>query len=190
MDYYQVLAKFEQDEASFTVQSPWDSALYYSDVDSRLFQQAPYVLVDHCYEQYGMSDWLKIGVGLLASKKVQQIFFEQGFSGIQFVPLAVDNKGLNRDFAFAHTTAYYDLLDPDASEATRFNKKRGLYRNVFEERIDKAKFERTPIRHDCFTLTNYRASYYVSTQVKQALEAAGITGVKFIPMKFASIESV
>ncbi|USD96352.1 hypothetical protein CTT30_09775 [Vibrio coralliilyticus] len=69
-----------------------------------------------------------------------------------------------------NVTAHYDFLDPTASEASRFNRKLGVYRNVYEELIDQEKFKSTNVDHDCFTLYNYKTPYYVNEKVKNALE--------------------
>ncbi|MEZ8103236.1 imm11 family protein [Vibrio bivalvicida] len=185
MNYYLLFSKFEEGEGSFTVQEPWDGSLNFYDSKEKLFKKEPYVLIDQCYDERGMSDCLKVGVGFLVNRKVQKVFFEHGFTGIQFVPVEVENDGLYHDYAFMNATASYDFLEPIASEASRFNKRLGVYRNVYEERLDRDKVSSTDIFHDCFTLSNYKVPYYVSEQVKDALESENVTGIEFIPMEFA-----
>ncbi|UUM32477.1 imm11 family protein [Vibrio japonicus] len=185
MNYYLLYSKFEEDEGSFSVQEPWDSVLNFYTSQEKMFNSKPYITVDRCYAETGMSDYLKIGVGMLASNRVQKIFFDNGFLGAQFIPVTVENDGLYHSYAFVNAIANYDLLEPEASEASRFNRRLGVYRNVYEEKIDIEKFKSTSITHDCFTLSSYKTSYYVNENVKDALEAAGVTGVEFIPMEFA-----
>ncbi|WP_281629038.1 hypothetical protein [Vibrio sp. St2] len=185
MKYYLLFNKFEDGEGSFTVQEPWAYTLNFYNSQNKIFKKLPYASIDECYTERGMSDFLKIGVGMLASKKVQQIFFDRGFTGIHFTPVEVENNGLHDSYSFMNVTAHYDFLDPTASEASRFNRKLGVYRNVYEELIDQEKFKSTNVAHDCFTLSNYKTPYYVNEKVKNALEASGVTGIEFIPMEFS-----
>ena len=185
MDYYLLFSKFEPNEGSFSVQEPWNLVLDYSHLQLKLLQSKGRFHVDKCYDARGMSDFLKIGLGKLASPKVQQIFFEQGFSGIQFLPVEIENHTLIPGYAFMNPIAHYDLLDVEASEAEDFCDTRQGYSDVFEEIIDKDKFDKADIQHDCFTLSNYQDPYFVSERVKHALEAANITGIEFIPMEFS-----
>ncbi|CAH0532875.1 hypothetical protein VST7929_00722 [Vibrio stylophorae] len=185
MNYYLMFEKFESGEGTFTVKSPWNNVLQYYQPQIKLLKNRPTVYLNTQYNEKGMSDFLKIPMGMLASKKVQQIFFDKGFSGVQFLPVDVKNDVIVTDFAFMNVTAHYDLLDPAASEAEGFSKTLGGYTGVLEEMLDLAKFESTNIEHDCFTLSTYKDPYYVSEKVKDALEDAGITGIEFIPMEFS-----
>ncbi|NOI78954.1 hypothetical protein F0224_25235 [Vibrio coralliilyticus] len=185
MNYYLLFSQFEKDEGSFSVREPWNLVLDYADPKIKLLKKKGSYQVDDCYDERGMSDCLKIGLGKLASTKIQQVFFDNGFTGIQFVPIEVHNNELYQNYAFMNVTAHYDLLDPIASEAEDFSDTIGGYTDVYEEIIDKDKLHASNIQHDCFTLTTYKDPYYVSENVKNALEAAGVTGIEFIPMEFA-----
>lgn len=185
MDYYLLFSRFENGEGSFSVQEPWNLVLEYTLPQSKLLKTRGVYQVDQCYAERGMSDFLKVGVGKLASEKIQRVFYEHGFTGIQFVPVDVENNGLHHNYAFMNPTAHYDLLDPNASEARDLDDHYGGYSSVIEEVIDIDKFKKSLITHDCFTLSTYKDPYYVSENVKQALETAGVTGIEFIPMEFA-----
>ncbi|OAJ93064.1 imm11 family protein [Vibrio bivalvicida] len=185
MNYYLLFGKFEDGEGSYSVLDPWRSALKYYEPNIKLTKNLPKVTVDKVYDERGVSDYLKIGVGALASLKVQEVFFNNGFTGIQFLPVEIENDGLNHSYAFMNVVAQYDLLEPIKSKAKKLNSKLGGYTRVRKELIDKEKFFHTDIQYDCFTLSNYKVPYYVSEQVKDALEAAGVTGIEFIPMEFA-----
>ena len=185
MNYYLLFEKFEDGEGIFTIQQPWCQVLNFYTPQSKLFKKRPYLAINEGYKERGMSDFLKVGVGMLASKKVQQIFFENGFSGIQFVPVDIRNDGDSSEYAFINATAHYDFLDPVASEAEDLSKTLGGYTSVLEEVLDIEKFRSTIIEHDCFTLSTYKDPYYVSEKVKNALVVAGITGIEFIPMEFS-----
>ena len=185
MDYYLLSGHFEQGEASYSVLDPWRSALRFYVPQAKLIRGRPEVTVDTVYEERGMSDFLKVGLGALASMKIQTLFFQHGFSGLQFVPVEVKNKAVHQDFAFINATAHYDLLDHEASKAKKFKDSLGGYTRVRSEFIDKEKFNATRFKHDCFTLSNYKVPYFVSERVKHVLEEAKVTGVEFIPMAFA-----
>ncbi|WP_191117889.1 imm11 family protein [Vibrio campbellii] len=185
MKYYLLFSKFEKGEGSFSVQEPWNLVLEYHKPQVKLLETKGIYLVDKCYKEKGMSDCLKVGVGKLASQKVQKIFFEHGFTGIQFIPVTVENDGLHEDYAFMNPIAHYDLLDAEASEARELSEVYGGYTSVIEEVLDQDKFDNAIILHDCFTLSTYKDPYYVSERVKAALEAEGVTGIEFIPMEFA-----
>ncbi|MCG9678522.1 DUF1629 domain-containing protein [Vibrio sp. Isolate24] len=185
MNYYLMFEKFESGEGSFTVQSPWNSVLQYYHPCCKYLKGRPLIYVNTQYSEKGISDFLKIPIGMLASKKVQEVFFDNGFSGIQFIPVDVKNDDDSSEYAFINITAHYDFLDPVASEAEDLSKTLGGYTSVLEEILDVEKFRSTHIEHDCFTLTTYKDPYYVSEKVKNALEAAGVSGIEFIPMEFA-----
>ncbi|EJG1692346.1 hypothetical protein BWH96_RS17380 [Vibrio parahaemolyticus] len=185
MNYYLMFEKFESGERTFTVKSPWNSVLQYYQPQFKYLKNKPTVYLNTQYDEKGVSDFLKVPIGMLASKKVQQVFFDKGFSGIQFIPVDVKNDNVLTEFAFINVTAHYELLDPDASEAEDFSKTLGGYSSVLEEILDLDKFKSANIEHDCFTLSTYKDPYYVSERVKVALEAEGVTGIEFIPMEFA-----
>ncbi|MDR8525654.1 hypothetical protein [Shewanella fidelis] len=184
MNYYLLSAVFEPDEASFTEQQPQQLNFYHTEPKS--FETPPIVGLDTFYTGRAMSDFLKLGIGLLASEQVQQIFLENQFSGLQFVPVEVHADTVYHSFAFMNCIADYDLLDPVASNAKRFKEVIGGYAKVSAEKLDKHKFSRSAITHDCFTLSNYKLVYYVNERVKLALERAGISGIAFIPADFAT----
>lgn len=184
MNYYLLSAVFEPDEASFTEHQPQQLNFYHTEPKS--FATPPVVSLDAFYEGRAMSDFLKLGIGLLASEKVQQIFLENQFSGLQFVPVEVHADRIDHSFAFMNCTADYDLLDPVASNAKRFKEVIGGYAKVSSEKLDTLKFLQCIIAHDCFTLSNYKQVYYVSERVKLALEQAGVRGIGFIAADFAA----
>ena len=90
------------------------------------------------------------------------------------------------EYAFINEVAHYDILDVAASVADDYSDTLGGYTDVFDEIIDKDKFSNINIEHDVFTLSNFKDPYYIDENVKNALEAAGVTGIKFIPMEFSS----
>ncbi|GIU40277.1 hypothetical protein TUM4438_01100 [Shewanella sairae] len=184
MNYYLLSAVFEADEASFTEQPPQQLNFYHTEPKS--FATPPVVSLDTFYEGRAMSDFLKLGIGFVASKRVQSIFQINGFTGIQFVPVEVYANTVNHSFAFMNCIADYDLLDAVASNAKRFKEVIGGYAKVSDEKLDKHKFLRSAITHDCFTLSNYKLVYYVNERVKLALEQAGVSGIAFIPADFAA----
>ncbi|MCL1138210.1 imm11 family protein [Shewanella pneumatophori] len=177
-------AVFEPDEASFTEQQPQQLNFYHTEPKS--FATPPAVSLDTFYEGRAMSDFLKLGIGFLASEKVQQIFLENQFSGLQFVPVEVHADTVDHCFAFMNCIADYDLLDPVASNAKRFKEVIGGYAKVSSEKLDKLRLLSTTITHDCFTLSNYKLVYYVNERVKFALEQAGVSGIDFVPADFAA----
>lgn len=184
--YFLLFGKFEDDEGSFSVQRPWSRNLncYYPNV--KLFKNKPMVIIDDCYKERAISDFLKVGIGKLVSQKVQNVFLAFNFKGIQFVPVIVENNKKIYEYAFMNTISHYDILDVNASEADDYSDTLGGYTNVFDEIIDKEKFQNTKIEQDVYTLSNFKDPYYVNENVKNALEAVGVTGIKFIPMKFSS----
>ncbi|SDH76745.1 hypothetical protein SAMN04488136_12837 [Vibrio xiamenensis] len=182
MNYYKLVNKFEDGEGSFTVQEPWDEVLEYFNPQYKIMKIKASVLVDE-YKEKGMSDFLKIGLGKLASKKIQKIFFDNGISGIQFVPVEVENNGKYTEYAFMNVIAHYDLLDPVSSNAKKFSDALGGYTRVRKEIIDQKKLDSLDIKHDCFTLSTYKESYYVSERVKDILEKTGVSGIKFKSME-------
>ena len=184
MNYYRLFGSFEDEEGSFTEQNR--KKLKYYHPQYALHQTRSILKVDECYPQQGMSDFLKKGQGFLASNKVQQIFFDQGFTGVQFLPVIVHNDGQHLDYSFMNPIAHYDLLDPVASEADDFSESLGGYKNLYKQIIDIKKLASVNIEHDGFTLSTYKHSYFVNETVKHTLEAAGITGVTFMPMEFSS----
>ncbi|WP_434998987.1 hypothetical protein ACRZ5S_20640 [Vibrio scophthalmi] len=184
MNYYLIFGRLQKNEASFKELEP--KKLNFPHPAYALHQKRSLIQVKENYDERGMSDFLKKGIGLLASSKVQQIFFKHGFTGLQFLPVYVKNERDFIDYAFINPIAHYDLLDPIASEAEDFTDSLGGFSFVFDQIIDRRKFDATKIEHDCFTLSTYKSNYYVSEPVKLALEAAGITGITFIPMEFSS----
>lgn len=184
MNYFLLFGSFEDGEGSFGELDPKKLKFYHPDYT--LHQKRSLVEVDDCYDERGMSDFLKKGKGFLASTKVQKVFFEHGFTGIQFLPVVVKNDTEFNDYAFINPVVHHDLLDPIASKARRFSESIGGYSSVYDPIIDRKKFEMTKIEHDCFTLSTYKSDYYISEPVKLALEAAGVTGVTFMPMEFSS----
>lgn len=184
MKYYLMLAHFITGEGSFTEREPKRLKYYHSTY--MLQKKRAYVEVNKLDNEREMSDFLKKGIGMLASNKVQKIFFEYGFSGIQFIPIDLENHNIYTDFSFINPIAHYDVLDPIASKAEKYSDILGGYTRVFDEIIDKKKFKQTNIISDCFTLSTYKDPYYVNETVKNALEAAGVTGVEFLPMEFSS----
>jgi hypothetical protein len=185
MNYYLMFSKFEKGEGSFSIESPWRPVLNYFHPQFKCFKKSPCCCVDDCYDKRGMSDCLKIGIGMLARSNIQQLFFDHGFTGIQFIPVEVENDGIHHDYAFMNAVAHYDLFDPLASEAEDFNENLGGFTSAFDEIIDPDKLANANIEHDCFTLTTYKDPYYVNERVKDALEAAGVTGIEFLPMEFS-----
>lgn len=185
MNYYLLFSNFEKNEGSFSVVSPWKLVLRYDQTQPKMLKTRARCEVDDCYDERGMSDFLKIGCGMLANLNIQQVFFDNGFTGVQFVPVEVENDGLHHTYAFMNPIAHYDLLDSVASKADDFNENLGGYTSVFDEIIDRTKLDKADIRHDFFTLSTYKDPYYVSERVKDALEKAGVTGVTFLPMEFS-----
>ncbi|WKY59614.1 hypothetical protein Q5H80_18740 [Vibrio sp. SNU_ST1] len=183
MKYHLMFGRFEKGEGSFSEQEPLQLNCYQTKF--KLFTHKPVVTVDDFYEERGVSDFLKIALGFLASNTVQEIFETKGFKGIQFLPVEVHNEGKKLSYSFMNYVASYDLLDPNASKAKRFKDIYGGYGRVSDVFIDKSKFTKEKIMHDCFTLSNYKLACFVSDNVKSALEAAGVTGIEFIPMEFA-----
>ncbi len=181
--------KMESSEGGFDVDPLCRSTLNYYNSCLKFMKNNPSVSIDTSYDCRGMSDFLKVPVGMLASDKVQHIFFENGFTGFQFVPVDVDNGEIHRGYSFINVLAHYDLLDPISSEAEEFSQALGGFTDVLEEVIDMEKFRLADIQHDCFTLSTYRDPYYVSEKVKVALEDAGIIGIEFIPMEFSAIKN-
>lgn len=187
MNYYLLSAVFEPDEASFTEHQPQQLNFYHTEPKS--FATPPVVSLDAFYEGRAMSDFLKLGIGFLASEKVQRIFQINGFTGIQFVPVEVHCDTVSNGYSFMNCIADYDLLDPLASNAKRFKEVIGGYAKVSSEKLDTLKFLQCIIAHDCFTLSNYKQVYYVSERVKLALEQAGVRGIGFIAADFADVTS-
>ena len=75
--------------------------------------------------------------------KIQDIFFNNGFTGIQFVPVDVDNDGVRlNNYAFMNVVAHYDLLEPVKSRAEDFSDELGGYTRVRDELIDKEKLDK------------------------------------------------
>ena len=187
MNYYLLFDKFIDGEGSFSKQEPWNKVLKYNHPQHKFLIKKAIVTVDSCYSENGMSDYLKIGRGKLASKKIQQVFFDNGFTGAQFVPVEVHNGKVYQDYAFINPLAHYDLMDPEASKAKKFDDRIfGGYMRASSEKIDRKKFDACNIQHDFFTLSTYKSPYFASERVKDALEAAGVTGIKYIPMEFSS----
>ena len=187
MNYYLLFEKFIDGEGSFSVQAPWDGALIYYHPQYKFMPKKAIVTIDSCYSENGMSDYLKVALGMLASKKVQEVFFENGFTGAQFVPVEVHNDVIYQDYAFINPLAHYELLDPEASRADGFDDRIfGGYMGASTEKMDRKKFDACNIQHDFFTLSTYKSPYFASERVKDALEAAGVTGIKYIPMEFSS----
>jgi len=186
MNYYLLFEEFTSGEGSFTTQPPQRSALRFPKPQHKLVKSLPVAAVDECYEERGMSDFLKVGIAFLASPKVQTVFFECGFLGLQFIPVIVENDGVINGFAFTNALAHYDILDPVASEVERYEESRGGYSNASDEIFDRNKFESCDFKHDVFTLSNYKYSLVANEKVKIALEEAGVTGIEFIPLEFSS----
>lgn len=183
MKYYLLLGKFEKGEGSFSEQEPQQLDSYKAQF--KLLTHKPVLTADEAYEERGMSDFLKIALGYLVSSKVQEVFEMNGFKGIQFIPVEVHNEGVESSFSFMNYVASYDLLEPNASKAKRFKSIYGGYGRVSDVLIDKSKFLEAEIKHDCFTLSNYKLACFISENVKSALEAKGVTGIEFVPMEFA-----
>ncbi|MGF1727957.1 hypothetical protein, partial [Photobacterium nomapromontoriensis] len=183
-NYYLLFGSFEDGEGSFGELEPQKLDFYHPSYS--LHKKVSTLKVSECYEERGMSDFLKIGLGKLASAKVQQVFFEHGFTGIQFLPVVVKNEQEYTDYAFINPIAHYDLLDPVASEAEDFCDSIGGYSWIYKPLIDRKKLNETNFKHDCFTLSTIKQDYYVNETVKLALEAAGVKGITFMPMEFSS----
>ncbi|EGR3179548.1 hypothetical protein DLI06_25730, partial [Vibrio parahaemolyticus] len=67
--------KFESGEGMFTVKSPWNSVLQYYQPQFKYLKNKPTVYLSTQYDEKRVSDFLKVPIGMLASKKVQQVFF-------------------------------------------------------------------------------------------------------------------
>jgi len=105
---------------------------------------------------------------------------------MQFLPVNVKNDGDITGFAFTNPLAHYDILDPVASDARRFDASRGGYRSAGDEVFDRKKFDACDFKHDIFTLSNFKDPFIANEKVKIALEEAGVTGIEFIPLEFSS----
>ncbi len=184
MNYYLLFGYFEDDEGSFFESKTHIMNFFHPQY--KLTTNKVEFKVNESYSERGMSDFLKVGFSFLVSDKVKKIFFENGFSGIQFVPVNVNNNTVISSYSFVNPLVHYDLLDIIASKADDFSQSIGGYTRVFEELIDNDKFERSNIHHDCFTLSNLKRVIYVNERVKNALEDAEVTGIEFIPMEFSS----
>ncbi len=184
MKYYLLFEKFESGEGSFSELEPVQLDCYKTQY--KLLTHKPILTVDDFYDERGISDFLKVALGFLASRKVQKTFESKGFQGIQFLPVEVHNESIDYSYSFMNYVASYDLLDPIASEAKRYKDIYGGYARVSDILIDKNKFMREDIKHDCFTLDNYKLAIFVSENVKLSLESVGVKGIEFIPMEFSS----
>ncbi len=184
MNYYLLFPNFISNEGSFTEAEPQVMDFYYP--QHKLMSRKAVFNVDKAYAERNMSDFLKVGLGFLVNNKVKKLFFDNDFSGIQFIPVIVNNDKAFDEYSFMNPIAHYDILDASASEAEDFSDVIGGYTTVYEEIIDKNKFEIANIKHDFFTLSNFKQVFYVSENVKEALENEGVNGVEFIPMEFSS----
>ena len=186
MNYYLLFGRFAKGEGSFNVQDPYDMRLMYPVPHHKFLKKKPSVTVSDSYEERGMSDFLKAGYGFIASAKVQQVFFDNGFQGMQFLPVNVKNDGDITGFAFTNPIAHYDILDPIASDADGFEASQGGYSDAGDEVFDRKKFDACDFKHDIFTLSNFKDPFIANEKVKVALEEAGVTGIEFIPLEFSS----
>ncbi len=184
MNYYLLFGYFEDDEGAFFESETHIMNFFYP--QHKLTINKVEFKVNESYLERGMSDFLKVGFSYLVSNKVKKVFFENGFSGVQFVPVNVNNNTVISSYSFFNPLVHYDILDTVASKAEDFNPSIGGYTRVFEELIDIARLERSNISHDCFTLSNFKRVIYVNEKVKNALEDVGVQGIEFIPMEFSS----
>jgi hypothetical protein len=185
MNYYLMFEKFESKEVMFSVQEPWRGVLVYYHPQYKVLKKRAIAKVTDGYRGAYMSDFLKLGEGMLASRRVQQVFFEHGFTGFQFIPVDLENNTVNSEYAFINVIADYDFLDPFASKAEEFSHVLGGYKRVFDEVVDREMFNNSSIQHDCFTFSTFKLPYYVNESVKEALEEIDVKGIEFIPMEFS-----
>lgn len=154
--------------------------------EPRIFYNKPIAEVQKVYSEKGFSDFLKAGAFISASDKVQRIFFENGFQGVQFIPLLVNNNGVHEGFSFMHKITTYDILDPVASGAKRFDEDDQSYEHILHLYLDNTKFDNADITHDIFMCSTYSDDFICSERIKIALETAKITGIEFDPVEFSS----
>ena len=177
--------KFEKGEAAYKESGNKLNMMNITN-EPRLFYNKPMAEVQNVYSQTGFSDFLKAGSFMCASNKVQRIFFKRSFQGIQFIPLLVDNNGIHHGYSFMHKISTYDVLDPIASGAKRFDEEDQSYEHVSHLYLDKQKMDNANILHDIFMCSTYPDDFICNEYVKDALEASNITGIEFDPVEFSS----
>jgi hypothetical protein len=183
MQYFVMFPKFEDEEGLYQESDEQTSLMNITD-KPLLFYKKPLSEVQDVYTQRGFSDVLKAGSFISVSDKIQRIFFEYGFQGVQFIPLLVNNNGSHNGYAFMHKITTYDLLDPIASGAKRFYD--GNFARVLHLYLDKNKFDSVSIMHDIFMCSTYSSKFICNEKIKKALEEANVTGIEFEPVEFSS----
>ena len=154
--------------------------------EPRVFYNKPSIEVQTCYTEKGASDFLKCGGFFSVSDKVNRLFFEHGFQGVQLIPVLSSNIEINHGYSFMHKISTYDILDPIASEGENFDIHENYFTSILNLYLDKNKFNSINIQHDIFMCSNYFSEFICNERVKIALEAANVTGVEFDPVEFSS----
>ncbi|HLL03488.1 MAG TPA: DUF1629 domain-containing protein [Myxococcaceae bacterium] len=126
-------------------------------------------------------DFTLAGLGIpVVRVKVASIFEELAPDDVQLVPVEVD--GQSEQYRILVATRTVRCIDDQACAEVRYWKpedgrpdKVGQYRAVYDMRIDPAKVGEAKV----FRLWGWTVALIVSEDIKEALERAGVTGLRF-----------
>jgi hypothetical protein len=118
--------------------------------------------------------------GLLLSSKLRTALAAGGVDNIEYFPTRIDNPqdgSTTDDYRLANIIGCIACVDLEKSALQMHPDLPGTI-----EFIDSLVLDESRIRgHLCFRLKEFRPVVVVHDQVKQACEAAGVTGVRFVP---------
>ncbi|WP_311568469.1 imm11 family protein [Photobacterium arenosum] len=183
MNYYILEREFIEGEASFHFDEDYIDILDYSQLGVRFYNSPPKIFVDEEYKERAMSDILK-ALDLLPRKNIANMFASNYITGVQFVPILVDNDGVvYDDYYHMNVFASYPLLNEYASEARRYSNYYESYKTVTRMVIDSNKLAKCNIVHDVFRVKEHCWKIIVNDKVKLILSQLNVSGVRLIPVE-------
>ncbi|WP_199483169.1 imm11 family protein [Vibrio owensii] len=183
MNYYRMMWKFIEDEASFSTEEVWYRVHDIYNPNIKAYTTPIKVSVDEVYEQRQMSDMLK-AIDFLPHKNVVQQLLSQQISDIQLLPAEVDVDGtIYNDYWFMNVFARYPVLNISESEAEDFNEDYEAYEDLMFTVLDKDKLSKVNVMHDIFRCSECPDHIIANERVKQLFESNGFTGVAFNEVK-------
>lgn len=137
-----------------------------------------------------LTDLVLTGFNLqIFSPKLMELLLEEGVKNIEYVPVELLNHETDEvvtSYRIANILGKIECLDVENSRCKRFSD--GELRSVTKFKVDMEKLEGNMGAHQSmklFRLGEFPFIILVHEVVKAAVEAAGITGVKFIePSKY------